>query len=523
MATHNPKLAPPTPRAAGALPYPASADGHLCFPQKPVVLYVDDEEQNLVSFRIGFKRDFTIHVARSATEALEVLAQQPIELLVTDQRMPDMTGVALLEKVVALYPDTMRMIITGYSDIGVVIDAINAGHVYRYLRKPWDHHELLRAMQSAVRFYRLSLERRHLLEHLETLVAKRTEELEAKNASLSEAMEELTATQQQLVATEKRVALGALVSNIAHEINSPGSAVLSIARYTHKKIPKLLEKLPLVLLRLSTEELGLFQELVQLAMVPRPRLTTRAERKARQKIIEQLRKANVDEALCEGIALRLVQLSVMETIGAFLPLAQRTDAEEVFLLAEEVAGLAQQTASIAEAAERILRLVRLLKNYKDIAEETAREPTDIQSTLERALDQHGHLLTHTINVRWELQPSLPPILANAEQLYLVWASLIHNAILALLPVGGGTLTIAAEAADDALLVTIADTGEGMTAEVKAKAFEPFFTTRSGGQGSGLGLDISRRIIRAHGGEITLYSENGHTRFVVHLPLTPVKN
>ena len=103
---------------------------------KFTILYVDDERQNLVSFKATFRRDYTIHTANSAEEAIGVLQKHPIQLIITDHRMPQMTGVEFLEKIGPNYPETVRMLLTGYSDVEAIIDAINKVGIYRYLTKP---------------------------------------------------------------------------------------------------------------------------------------------------------------------------------------------------------------------------------------------------------------------------------------------------------------------------------------------------------------------------------------------------
>ena len=101
------------------------------------VLYIDDEIHNLNSFKAAFRRDFNIHVAQSAREGRKILEQNEIAVIVTDQRMPVMTGIEFLESIIPVYPDTIRILLTGFSDINAVMDAINRGQVYKYLVKPW--------------------------------------------------------------------------------------------------------------------------------------------------------------------------------------------------------------------------------------------------------------------------------------------------------------------------------------------------------------------------------------------------
>ncbi len=496
----------------------------VLFPEKPVVLYVDDEQQNLVSFRISFKREFDVHVATSGPEALEILARTPVELVVTDQRMPDMTGVELLQRVIEQYPTVMRIIITGYSDIGVVVDAINAGQVYRYLSKPWDYQELLQAMNSAIRFYRINVERLHLLRNLEQLVEQRTHELNSalndlqqKNEDLGIALTDLHTAQQQLVITEKRAALGSLVANIAHEINSPVSAILSTARYSLKQLPQLIERLPNLLLELNDSQLAEFKELVRTAAEASTALSTREERSQRQQVAERLAALGVAPPH-EVLAHRLVQLQATDDLKRFAQLLNRPNAEEYLHLADEVGGMVKQNRNVAEAADRILRMVKVLRSYNDITLLEEYQSVDLVATLDKALENHQMLFSKTIEVVRRYSPNLPELMGNAEQLTVAWGSLIHNALLALIPVGGGTLTVAAgHTPENRFWVTVEDTGEGIPSQIQGRIFEPFFTTRPGGQGSGLGLDIARRIVEAHKGTIGVESRPGKTCFRVELP------
>jgi class 3 adenylate cyclase len=124
---------------------------------------VDDERHNLTAFKAAFRRDYTVHVAISAAEGLNLLREKPVDLIITDQRMPDMTGVQFLEKIIPEFPDTVRMILTGFSDIDAIVAAINEGRIFRYITKPWDDRELRLTLQSARQLAQLQQSRRALL------------------------------------------------------------------------------------------------------------------------------------------------------------------------------------------------------------------------------------------------------------------------------------------------------------------------------------------------------------------------
>jgi len=133
----------------------------------PGVLYIDDEINNLNSFKAAFRRDFEIYVAQSAKEGRKILDEHEIGVIVTDQRMPVMTGIEFLESILSIYPDTIRILLTGFSDMNAVMDAINRGQVYKYLVKPWQNDELRLYIQNALELYHLRRENKDLLSKLQ--------------------------------------------------------------------------------------------------------------------------------------------------------------------------------------------------------------------------------------------------------------------------------------------------------------------------------------------------------------------
>lgn len=119
------------------------------------VLYIDDEKDNLNAFYSTFRRVFEVYIANSTSEAIELLNNHNIEILIADQRMPDMTGVDFFESILTIFPNPIRILLTAYSDINAVKDAINKGQVYRYLNKPWNEYELKVTIENAYLVYQL--------------------------------------------------------------------------------------------------------------------------------------------------------------------------------------------------------------------------------------------------------------------------------------------------------------------------------------------------------------------------------
>lgn len=129
--------------------------------KKITVLYVDDEENNLISFKATFRLKYQVFTAISGAKALEIVRNNAIDVIITDQRMPEMTGVEFLEEIIKIDPDPMRILLTGYTDMAAVVDAVNKGKIFHYLNKPWSEEELDQTIQRA---YELYAERKQILE-----------------------------------------------------------------------------------------------------------------------------------------------------------------------------------------------------------------------------------------------------------------------------------------------------------------------------------------------------------------------
>ena len=119
------------------------------------VLYVDDEENNLISFKASFRRYFSVFTANSVSEAKEILKKNNIHVLITDQRMPGTLGTELLAEAVKDYPDQIRILLTGFSDVEALKDAVNRGQIFRYLEKPWNDEELKKTIEDSYQIYHI--------------------------------------------------------------------------------------------------------------------------------------------------------------------------------------------------------------------------------------------------------------------------------------------------------------------------------------------------------------------------------
>lgn len=172
------------------------------------ILYVDDEDDNLRIFKASFRREFNVFTAINTTIAKEILAANDIHLIISDQRMPDKTGVEFLEETIADFPDVIRIILTAFSDTTDIIRAVNKVGIYRYLTKPWDIDDLMMTIKSAVNNFGLKRQNKNLIVNLQSI----NEELRQTNEDLQKRNKELDD----------------YVYRISHEVRAPISSILGL-------------------------------------------------------------------------------------------------------------------------------------------------------------------------------------------------------------------------------------------------------------------------------------------------------
>ncbi|MEX1192440.1 MAG: response regulator [Brumimicrobium sp.] len=129
-------------------------------------LYIDDEKSNLTSFKAAFRRDFNVFLAESASEGLNILRNNEIHVILTDQRMPEKTGVEFLSSILEEFPNSIRILVTGYTDMEALVDAVNKGHIFKYISKPWDNKKLKEIIIKAYEIYKLNTENQEITEKL---------------------------------------------------------------------------------------------------------------------------------------------------------------------------------------------------------------------------------------------------------------------------------------------------------------------------------------------------------------------
>lgn len=136
-------------------------------PRHPILI-VDDEPDILLSLKGLLRREFELHTAESGQQALQILQEHPIHVIMTDQRMPNMTGIELINKARVAFPHAIRIVFTGYADIKAVVEAINTGGLYRYITKPWDPDELIDVLHQAAARYENDIARAQFAEDVKS-------------------------------------------------------------------------------------------------------------------------------------------------------------------------------------------------------------------------------------------------------------------------------------------------------------------------------------------------------------------
>lgn len=171
---------------------------------RPEILVVDDEENVLKALKRILNDDYTVYTAQSGQEALEIMRANPgISLILSDQRMPVMTGTEFLNQSITIKPDAIRIILTGYTDVKDLIESINSGRVFQYLTKPFEPDDLKIIVRRGLDYYAAN------------------KELESAHKELQAAYDTLKNAQDQLIRSEKMSMLGKLMGSIAHEIRNP--------------------------------------------------------------------------------------------------------------------------------------------------------------------------------------------------------------------------------------------------------------------------------------------------------------
>ncbi|PJZ76976.1 sensor histidine kinase [Leptospira neocaledonica] len=361
---------------------------------------------------------------------------------------------------------------------------------------------------------------RKLNEDLEQKVVLRTEELKATNTYLENtnrdlllALEELKSTQAQLVQSEKMAVLGQLIAGIAHEVNTPLGAIISSNEGIQSVFRQNWERLLCEFAELDTHERESWKKIFTKGSIFPDFYDSSEERKNRKIIRETLQ--NLGFPSSDFLSENLAELGIR--VEDIPDLVQNIHKEKFPILvanAYNLSGILRYSNVVREAASKAARVIRALKTYV-YQDHTGISLIDIREQMDLVLTLYYNKVKQGVEIRRNFaENSL--VKGQADQLTQVWANLINNAFQAISY--QGRLDLKSYIEEDFLIVSVTDDGPGIPKEIQDRIFEPFFTTKEKGEGSGLGLDICKKIVERHQGKIDFDSVPGRTTFRVHLPL-----
>ncbi len=378
------------------------------------VLMVDDEANVLRSLkRILRIESYNIVTATSGEEGLAVIREQQVNMIISDQRMPGMSGIEFLEKAREVCPDAIRIILTGYSDLQTAEDAINRVQIYRFLCKPWNDEDLKNTIREGLNKWWLEQENKKMFRTIQ----EQNRSLKKWNERLEQKVEERTRalrdTQQQLIQSEKMASLGVLAGGVAHEINNPLGGILGITQ---------------LLLSESFEDKQLQEDL----------------------------------------------------------------------------------ETIQNAALHCSEIIKNLLSFSRDNDHRKRETTSFKKVVDEVIMLIGHTFRKkNIEVDKQIPEEFPYLNVNQHRIKQVLVNLLVNAQQA--SNKSETVHIRAKCEPDGTIaIEVEDHGSGIPDEVVDKIFDPFFTTKPEGEGTGLGLSVSYRIVQEHGGKIIVKSSGEGT-------------
>lgn len=373
---------------------------------KACILYIDDEHSNRIVFQRAFDRDFNIKTAETAEQGLEILTQTQVAVLVTDQRLPGMLGTDLLQIAKVQYPNIIRMVLTAYSDIEVVLRAINEGLASRYIIKPW-----VRPMLQEILTWGVDMNR----------MKTQLEEMQIK-----------------LVEGERLSTMGTLLASVAHDIKNPLGYVGAYV-----------------------ETLGDAVEALQKWV---------AAMRAEGSLDNAFRLPQAADAISEVEELPRIVRDLTQGVN------------HVYTIVEGIQLHARRPARVRQPANPAVALEYATKLAK------------------------GLIAANSGMLHLEVGP-LPHVVLSTSELSQVLVNLLTNAAHALGKVTSGPrqVKVTAVHVDGGVRFEVSDSGAGMAPDVLDHAFEEFFTTKPPGEGTGLGLPISKRVVESAGGKLWIDS------------------
>ena len=361
-------------------------------------------------------------------------------------------------------------------------------------------YKYLRTLINELKNHKLSLEQK---------VSERTQEL-------NNAVEELKNSQTQLIHAEKMAALGQLISGIAHEINSPLGAIMASNSNICNSFKHIIDNFHLLHVLTEDHLIDKFKDLICHSSQRTKYISTREERKIHQHILQKLSKYGI--ANVNDITNNLMMMHVYTDIEQYLAILSHPQSHFFLQAAQFYSSIRVNSTNISTAVDSTGKIVFALKNYAhiDIIEE--KRLTNISENIEMVLTLYQHQLTHNMTLIKNFYP-VPKIECYDSSLAQVWTNMLYNSIQATKGKGKIIINISQSIRYNNIRADIIDNGCGIDKEIQDQIFNPFFTTKPQGEGTGIGLDICKKIIDKHNGRIDVASSPGNTKFSIYLPLT----
>jgi signal transduction histidine kinase len=373
-------------------------------------------------------------------------------------------------------------------------------------------------MQSSAAYLTV-LEETTILKTHESLfpeISKRYELIEVFVHSLSDRIRSFTTQQQQ---NEKLVALGKLSAGLAHELNNPASAMVRSATALRDNLRTKPEKFKAVIeIKLSHGQVDAINELV---FKKAEKGTSDLSLMERTSLEDELADWMEQHGVENGFELAETYVEYHFTIEDLKFIKEQVSEDDLGAILgwiEDVLTTERMVEEIEDSSRRISELVSAVKTYSHMDRGSDKEAVDLRKMIKSTLTMLNHKSkTKQINVSVEIPEKMPEFCGYVSELNQVWTNLLDNAIDAVDK--GGNIKVSAESKNSQMILHFWDDGSGIPEDIQNKIFDPFFTTKDVGKGTGLGLDVVRKIVEKHHGEIDVQSSPGNTHFKLKFPLS----
>jgi len=355
-----------------------------------------------------------------------------------------------------------------------------------------------------------------------TALKQAEENLILKNKQLEETIEELKRTQNKLAFAEKMAALGNLIGGIAHEINTPLGAIKASSSNISEVVDKINIDLPWLIKNATPTEINWLFSFLNEADSRDISVFSREERQKKRELTTLFEENEIENAAI--VADTLVSLKLNYDNDLYLRFLKQPNAQKLLNILKVLFSLKRNTNNITVSVEKAAKVVRALRSYIYKNNTGEFEAADLTETINTVLILTANLIKHSKTEIVTDFASIPPIFCRQDEICQVWTNIITNGIQAMGEGGKMEIGIRYDESGEMIKVWFKDNGPGIPDEVKPRIFEPYFTTKAKGSGTGMGLDISRQIIESHNGKIYFESENGQgTTFIIEIPVNQEKS